>query len=118
MVMPGQAWPFTEWQCAYVPGERICCPGPGSFDAILLIASCASEKMVTHSRILFLLAHQGSWLYGQANIGSVSAWAARRSQLARRAKMGDPMIPSTCSILRTFFWFTRTRIPPIQTMSV
>ena len=33
-----------------------CCPGPGSSDAICLIAACASEKMVTSSGVAFLCA--------------------------------------------------------------
>jgi len=32
-----------------------CCQGPGSSDAIRLIAACASVKMVTRSEIVFLL---------------------------------------------------------------
>jgi len=39
---------FRAWR-AY------CCPGPGSSDAIRLMAACASVKIVTLSGVVFLL---------------------------------------------------------------
>ena len=39
-------------------------PGPGSSDAIRLIATCASVKMVIRSRIVFLLDADSSTVHG------------------------------------------------------
>ena len=53
MVMRGLA--LRSEAICFRAGRAYCCPGPGSSDAICLMAACASVKIVTRSGVVFLL---------------------------------------------------------------
>jgi len=54
MTMPGLA--LRSVAMCFRACTAFCCPGPGSSDAIRLMAACASVKFVTCSGVVFLLA--------------------------------------------------------------
>jgi len=72
MMIPGLA--FLSVAMCLRAWRAYCCPGPGSSDAIRLMAACASVKIVTRSRDVFLLEAKSNARARAAHSASNASW--------------------------------------------